>query len=458
MIAFICCSATSGLELNVSIDSRRACPFREHRRKRWYHSSVGRVGIAWVVLACLGAPAHADPLEASGFVGVVGFGETELGNSWAPEQVPGTAAQVGARVAWLAVPQLAGREGARLQLALEGELALASSFTGGTDAGGRGARMSYFAPVFGWRAHAMLRLDRPSVRPHLVVGGGGETVASSSPFMAKETDPVAYWGPGMTLAVTERWQLRVDLRHGLMPARETGATSTFELQFGFATSFGAPVPYTRPPPPRAETEITVDDQDGDKDGLPDRLDRCPDKAETVNGITDGDGCPEADPDNDGVLGDSDRCPDKAEDLDKFADDDGCPDLDNDNDTIADAQDTCPLEPETKNGITDGDGCPDAIPAEVTAAFATLAAQKFERSRARLTAPIKTALEPVLAQLHGRPELKITIVGHPGAGVPDDLAKRRAEAVKWYLVDQGVMPDRLETRVAAGVSAVSIVLR
>jgi outer membrane protein OmpA-like peptidoglycan-associated protein len=419
---------------------------------------VPRWGIALLALACLGAPAGADPLEASGFVGVVGFGETELGNSWAPEQVPRTAPLVGARVAWLAAPQLTGGEHARLQLALEAELALASSFTGGTDAGGRGARMSYFAPVFGWRAHAMLRVDRPNLRPHLVVGGGGETVASSSPFMAKETDPVAYWGPGMTLAVTERWQLRVDLRHGVMPARETGATSTFELQFGVATTFGPPAQQTRPPEPPREIEITVDDRDSDQDGLPDRLDRCPEQAETVNGITDGDGCPEDDPDNDGVLGDSDRCPDQPEDLDKFADDDGCPDPDNDNDTIADTQDTCPLEPETKNGITDGDGCPDAVPPEVTAAFATITTQKFERNRARLTAPLKTALEPVLAQLHGRPELRIAIIGSTDPQITEDLAKRRAEAVKWYLVDQGVMPDRLETRVAAGVAAVSIVLR
>ena len=418
---------------------------------------VPRWGIALVVLACLGAPAGADPLEASGFVGVIGFGKTELGNSWAPEQVPGTAPLVGARVAWLAVPMLRGNERSRLQLALEAELAMASSFTGGTDDTGRGGRMSYFAPVFGWRAHAMLRVDRPNLRPHLVVGGGGETVASSSPFMAKETDPVAYWGPGMTLAVTERWQIRVDLRHGIMPSRDTGATSTFALQFGIATTFGPPSQATRPSEPRRETEITVDDHDTDKDGLPDRLDRCPDKPETVNGITDGDGCPEDDPDNDGVLAAADRCPDKAEDLDKFADDDGCPDPDNDSDGLVDAQDKCPLEPETKNGITDGDGCPDAIPAELTAALAAFATQKFEKNRARLTPAIKTALEPVLAQLHARPEVRIAIVGGTSPQVKEDLARRRADAVKWYLVDQGVMPDRLETRIAEGTAAVSIVL-
>jgi len=411
-----------------------------------------------VVFACLEPAARAEPLEGSGFVGVVGFGDSELGNSWAPEQVPGTAPVVGLRVAWLAAPQLAGSETARLQFALEGELAMASAFTGGTDLIGRGARMSYFAPVFGWRAHAMLRLAIGPVRPHLVAGGGGETIASSSPYMAKETDPVAYWGPGVTLAVTDRWLLRIDLRHGLMPSRETGATSTFELQFGVATTFGPPTPTRRHrDPPRPPTELTADDHDGDHDGLPDRLDRCPDARETINGITDGDGCPEPDPDGDGVLAEADRCPDQPEDLDKFTDDDGCPDPDNDSDQIADGLDACPLEPETRNGITDADGCPDTIPAEITDAFAGVASQKFEQNRARLTKAMKTALAPLLAQLHGRPQLRIAVIGHPGAGVPEELARRRADTVKWYLVDQGIIADRLETRVGPGASAVSIEL-
>lgn len=141
-------------------------------------------------LASVTATAHAEPrLSASGFVGIDWFGEhTEVGNSWAPEQVPGTAPLVGGCVSWLALPGLS----ANLELAIEGEFAIAPAFTGATiSATGNGGRMSYFASVFEWRAHALLRLARwRAIEPHLVLGGGGETVTSTSPFMSKETDPV----------------------------------------------------------------------------------------------------------------------------------------------------------------------------------------------------------------------------------------------------------------------------
>src|SRR5262249_1938279 len=147
-------------------------------RKRCYHGVVGVVRVLAFTagsLASVIATAHAEPqLAASGFAGVDWFGRhTELGNSWAPEQVPGTAPLVGGRVSWLALPRLPQD----LQLAIEAELAVAPAFTGKNDAKGR---MAYFAPVFGWRAHALLRLARwPRLEPHLVLGAGGETVASS---------------------------------------------------------------------------------------------------------------------------------------------------------------------------------------------------------------------------------------------------------------------------------------
>ncbi|MBA3392582.1 MAG: OmpA family protein [Deltaproteobacteria bacterium] len=393
----------------------------------------------------------ADPrpephLEASVFVGVGSFSDdTELGNSWAPEQVPRTSAVLGGRVGWVALPSLFERGALRAQLGVEGELAIAPAFTGDVI----GGRMSYFAPVFGWHAHGLLRFVWPDVQAHLVAGAGGETVASSSPFMSKETDPVVYWGPGVALPVTGRWLLRLDARHGVMPGRDDGMTSTISVQVGVATRFGTPsrprieperVPVPDPTPPPVA--------DADRDGVLDAADRCPDEPETVNQLTDDDGCPELDPDGDGVFDAADRCPDDAEDRDGFMDDDGCPDLDNDGDMIADAQDRCPVEPETRNGITDDDGCADQLPAAVTAALAAAGKLAFTPASARVTPAAQQILKPLLVALREHRALAIRIVAHPATAKDVALARRRADAVKWFLVDEGVIASQIVVEVGA----------
>jgi outer membrane protein OmpA-like peptidoglycan-associated protein len=149
-------------------------------------------------------------------------------------------------------------------------------------------------------------------------------------------------------------------------------------------------------PFKAEDLDGFEDQDGcpdlddDKDGIPDTEDKCRLEAEDMDGYqdTDGcpdpdndrdgvpdekdkcpmdaqgpggkDGCPNLDADNDGVPNDADKCPNEAEDKDGFEDEDGCPDLDNDKDGIPDAQDKCPNLPETVNKFEDEDGCPDKV--------------------------------------------------------------------------------------------------
>jgi outer membrane protein OmpA-like peptidoglycan-associated protein len=418
----------------------------------------------------------APRLEASGFVGYSTFGDSELGNSWAPEQVPQTSALIGARVGWLAVPELWRRGPLAPSLAVEAELAIAPAFTGGASfAGDERLRMSYFAPVFGWRAHARVRQPigaRGALAVHAVLGAGGETIASSSPFMAKETDPVGYAGLGATYAISPRWQLRLDGRQGIMPGRSSSATRVSELQLGLITTFELagsrarpaprPAPVVATPAPGAPAVAAEDDAtDTDGDGLPDRLDRCPREPETVNGVADDDGCPEPDPDGDGVVGDADACPTEAEDFDHFEDEDGCPERDNDRDGIEDARDVCPNEPETRNGFADADGCPDTVPEAITRALAGAAAVRFERGRARVTPAARRALQPVLALLEQNADVALSIAGTPdgadGAGGAD-LAKRRAEAVKWYLVDLGIAEDRLETSVGPAGGAAPIVLK
>ena len=91
-------------------------------------------------------------------------------------------------------------------------------------------------------------------------------------------------------------------------------------------------------------------RDGDKDGIPDDEDACPDEAGTKATK----GCPDAD--RDGVANKLDACPDIAG-LAKFA---GCPDSDGDG--VPDKDDKCPADKGTEftGGCpdTDGDGIAD----------------------------------------------------------------------------------------------------
>jgi hypothetical protein len=68
---------------------------------------------------------------------------------------------------------------------------------------------------------------------------------------------------------------------------------------------------------------------------------------------------------------------------------------------------------------------------------------FAPGRAALTSTTKHALDPLRAQLLASPKMHVKIVGPS-----DDLAQRRAEAAKWYLVDGGVEVDRIETSTVA----------
>src|SRR5439155_9779307 len=108
-----------------------------------------------------------------------------------------------------------------------------------------------------------------------------------------------------------------------------------------------------------EAEPSDPNGDDDLDGVPNRLDRCPNEPEDRDAFQDDDGCPDPDNDGDGIPDTVDRCPNDPEDFDGYEDSDGCPDLDNDGDGIPDAIDHCPNEPETRNGIDDDDGCPDS---------------------------------------------------------------------------------------------------
>ncbi len=413
-----------------------------------------RNGVIAALLVTLIAPAAAGPadrMEASGFLGVDYYGdEVGLGGGKAPEQRPQTAPTFGGRVTY--IPLRLGRPDVHFDVGVEGELSFTPSWTGyGFD----GPRPSVFAPVFGYHANLLLRLGGGWLQPHVTAGGGGETVASSSEYMSKETDGIFQWGVGASFPF-DRWQMRFDARQGIVESINGGMTQTYEAHVSLGAVFGGgprkrvvemppEVVVVTPPkpvkPPEPET-------DTDGDGITDSLDVCPRQAESVNGIADQDGCPEPDNDGDGIVGNADKCPDRAEDVDAFEDDDGCPDDDNDKDGVPDTKDACPNVAENKNGIADHDGCVDQIPDTVLKALATANAVKFEKGRKRLSSTSKAALDKALGTLLTNKTLRVTITAAAEkAGDADvELAKKRADVVKWYLIDQGVAEGNITTSV------------
>ncbi|MCX7652225.1 MAG: DUF5723 family protein [Bacteroidia bacterium] len=198
--------------------------------------------------------------------------------------------------------------------------------------------------------------------------------------------------------------------------------------------------------------------DTDGDGLPDRQDECPTQAGLIafKGCpdTDGDGisdkedaCPTAagqaefkgcpDSDRDGLPDHEDRCPTQY----GPADNKGCPYADQDADGVVDKDDDCPFTPGTRANR----GCPE-IPKEqkriLDMAFRNL---EFETGKAIIRERSLPYLDTLAMLLIENPSYKLKISGHTdNQGTKEfnmRLSKARAEAVRDYLVSQGVSAGR-----------------
>jgi len=165
---------------------------------------------------------------------------------------------------------------------------------------------------------------------------------------------------------------------------------------------------------------------------------------------------EPDSDGDGVPDSKDKCPDTPEDKNGFEDLDGCPegDRDTDEDTILDRVDACPTEQEVFNGIDDEDGCPDEDPnasAVIRDGKVEIREQVFfETSRAKIKTESYGILNDVADLLVANPQIKfVEIEGHTDDRGSDrvnlELSQARAEAVREYLIGNGVEEERLEAK-------------
>ena len=192
------------------------------------------------------------------------------------------------------------------------------------------------------------------------------------------------------------------------------------------------------------------DPDNDSDGIPDLEDRCPIRAEDKDNFEDTDGCPDPDNDGDGIPDGDDRCRDLAEDEDNYKDQDGCPDPDNDSDGVLDSYDKCPSDPETLNEYQDEDGCPDTPPVVYVSKEKIVITQKifFKKGTARIlkkSRPVLDAVGDILAE-HTEITL-ISVEGHTStegsAWGNKRLSEKRAKAIVQYLKKKGVAKERLQ---------------
>jgi outer membrane protein OmpA-like peptidoglycan-associated protein/opacity protein-like surface antigen len=189
-----------------------------------------------------------------------------------------------------------------------------------------------------------------------------------------------------------------------------------------------------------EDEDGCPDPDNDMDGILDVDDDCPDDAEDFDGYMDEDGCPDVDRDGDGIMDYEDACPDDPEDIDGFEDTDGCPDPDNDGDGVLDADDQCPDTP--PGTVVGADGCEWVEPKPELVAVMV----NFQLNKSVLRPTEIEKLQGLLALLLEDATITVDIGGYASSEGTDEynlaLSQRRAEAVRNYLMEQGVDATRM----------------
>ena len=174
--------------------------------------------------------------------------------------------------------------------------------------------------------------------------------------------------------------------------------------------------------------------DTDNDGIFDYLDECPTEA----GPEENRGCPWPDTDGDGILDKDDKCPNNP----GPAKNGGCPYIDTDGDGVLDKDDECVNIP----GLVENKGCPKIEEEEqeiINTAFANL---EFESGKNIIKESSYESLEALADLLIKKGDWKLKIAGHTDSQGAEQanliLSKKRAEAVRDFLVQRGIAPERL----------------
>ena len=175
--------------------------------------------------------------------------------------------------------------------------------------------------------------------------------------------------------------------------------------------------------------------DTDGDGVVDGSDKCP----TVKGLKALAGCPDAD--GDGVADGDDNCPNEA----GPAANNGCPYADRDGDGVLDKDDKCPDEA----GTVANNGCPEVVEPtqEVMDQLNSYARTiLFDTGKSSFKKTSYEVLGAITAILKEYPNSNFTLEGHTdsvGSKSSNQLlSERRANAVRDFLISNGINADRL----------------
>ncbi|WP_299883377.1 OmpA family protein [uncultured Lacinutrix sp.] len=176
--------------------------------------------------------------------------------------------------------------------------------------------------------------------------------------------------------------------------------------------------------------------DTDGDGVVDGSDDCP----TVKGLKNLRGCPDADAD--GIADAKDKCPNEA----GPAANQGCPWGDTDGDGVTDNVDKCPKEV----GTVANNGCPEVVVQPTQEVIEKLQSYAktilFDSGKSSFKQQTYEVLKNITAILKEYPESNFTIEGHTDSqgskSSNQSLSERRANAVKDYLVENGINTARL----------------
>lgn len=189
--------------------------------------------------------------------------------------------------------------------------------------------------------------------------------------------------------------------------------------------------------------------DSDGDTILDDIDACPNERGEPSDDARRHGCPPLDTDADGVLDREDACITEAGPRSEDPARNGCPiPPDRDGDDIVDAEDACPERAGEASQDPAQHGCPRvSLEGDRVQVLDRI---EFENAKAELRPESEPILEAVAKVLREHPEiLRVEIQGHTDSRGKHasniDLSKRRAAAVRAWLIEHGIDAARLTSQ-------------